>query len=230
VSANNQWKAQVRSFDGVDMVLVPAGCFQMGSSGEVDERPVTRICFEVAFWLDRTEVTQSQFRRLGGQAVSKPAFAGDNRPVEQITWFEARDFCAKRGARLPTEAEWEYAARGPDNLMYPWGNSFDGGKVVYNRTSSQGTADVGSKPAGASWVGALDLSGNVYEWVSSLYKPYPYAASDGREGNSGTSSARVLRGGAWVNADSSLLGGAYRHSDFPGFGYRISGFRCARSS
>jgi formylglycine-generating enzyme required for sulfatase activity len=222
-------KNVVQDFDGVPMVMVPPGCFMMGSeNGESDEKPVTQICFDQSFWIDKYEVTQAQFKQFAGQAVQKPYFIGDNHPVEQITWFEARDFCAKRGARLPTEAEWEYAARGPDNLVYPWGNSFDGNKVVYGHNSGNQTANVGSKPGGASWVGALDMSGNVWEWTSSLYKPYPYKADDGRESNSGTNGSRVLRGGSWRFLEN-FLRAASRDRSGPTGEVSYDGFRCARS-
>jgi formylglycine-generating enzyme required for sulfatase activity len=163
----------VRDFGGVVMVLVPPGCFMLGSeNGGGDEKPVNQQCFGKPFWIDRTEVTQSQFMQLGGQMAQAPYFKGNSRPVDSITWFEARDYCARRGARLPTEAEWEYAERGPDNLVYPWGNVWDEGKAVWSRSVSQGTAYVGSISNGASWVGATDMIGNVWEWTSSLYKQF----------------------------------------------------------
>jgi REP element-mobilizing transposase RayT len=168
VTRNAAWTPVERDFDGVAMVLVPAGCFMMGSTAYDNERPIHEQCFDTPFWMDKYEVTQIQFSLWGGSKANPNAFFGDNRPVENITWFEARDFCALRGARLPTEAEWEYAARGPDGLVYPWGNEWDGTKVVWNRSSSQGTADVGIIPAGRSWVGGLHMSGNVWEWTRKL--------------------------------------------------------------
>ena len=149
VLANSDWIPTEQEFDGVMMLLVPVGCFEMGSNtGNSNEKPVHTQCIESPFWLDKTEVTQAQFVANGGVKANANGFTGDNRPVEQITWFEAREYCARRGGRLPTEAEWEYAARGPDGLAYPWGDVFVADNVVYNRTTSQGTADVGSKPAG----------------------------------------------------------------------------------
>jgi sulfatase modifying factor 1 len=221
----------VQDFDGVSMVMVPPGCFMMGSDSDNrqnEEKPVSQICFDQPFWIDKYEVTQAQFKQFGGQAVQKPEFRGDNRPVENITWFEARDFCAKRGARLPTEAEWEYAARGPDNLVYPWGNKFDGNNVIYSANSGNHTANVGSKPGGASWVGALDMSGNVFEWTSSLYKPYPYKAGEWRESTRDTNGSRVLRGGSWYFYEFYLRA-ARRDKLGPTLVVNYLGFRCARS-
>lgn len=235
VTANRQWTPLSHRVDGVEMVLVPPGCFTMGTanppSSFADEQPATQVCFAKPFWIDKTDVTQAQFKQFGGTAESRSvypsAFAEDQRPEDGITWFEARDFCTKRGARLPTEAEWEYVARGPDDLIYTWGNTFDGSKVVYQTNQ---TADVGSKPDGASWVGALDMSGNVEQWVSTLYKPYPYSKADGRESETDTTSQRVVRGGLWKSADKDDLRAAARDRVDPSFGIRFFlGFRCARS-
>lgn len=236
ITKNSDWTPQFQDFNGVPMALVPPGCFIMGSAdGLNDEKPTAKICFGQPFWIDKTEVTQAQFKQFSGQASLAPNFSGDNRPIEQITWLEARDYCAKREARLPTEAEWEYAARGPDNLVYPWGNSFDGSKLVYKRTPIQGTMDVGSFPGGASWIGALDISGNVWEWASSIYKPYPYSATDGRESDTDTDSNRVLRGGSWGGKDKDYIGVqapgrlAARQHISTSFTSIDVGLRCARS-
>lgn len=235
VAANKDWTPQTRMFDAVEMVLVPPGCFMMGTdkpptSYNEDQMPSSKQCFDAPFWIDKTEVTQAQFKKFGGHAANTPAFRGDNRPVEQITWFEARDFCAKRGARLPTEAEWEYAARGPDALVYPWGNIFNGKNLVYAANSGDQTAIVGSKVGGASWIGALDMSGNVWEWVNSIYEPYPYDKADGRENKDDTESKRALRGGSWGDdTDLGFLDAANRLSYVPSSEGDSSGFRCARS-
>jgi formylglycine-generating enzyme required for sulfatase activity len=217
IAANADWEPVEQVFDGVTMVLVPAGCFQMGSEdGESDERPAHEVCIEAPFWLDKFEVTQADFERLGGVKAEANRFDGDARPVERITWFEAEAFCReRRGGRLPSEAEWEFAARGPDGLEYPWRGEFVAENVVFDDNANQ-TADVGEgiRTGGASWVGAHDLSGNVWEWVSTSYGiddgnynfseadekrfTYPYRADDGREEiNSNTRYIRVLRGGSW---------------------------------
>jgi formylglycine-generating enzyme required for sulfatase activity len=224
------WTQVERDFDGVPMVLVPKGCLRMGSvTGDDDERPVHEVCLE-PFWIDKTEVTQRQFREHGGVKASANAFSGDDRPVESITWFEARDFCALRGGRLPTEEEWEYAARGPNSLDYPWGDELVDAKAVFARSDESGTADVGSLPAGASWVGALDMSGNVWEWTATEYLDYAEDGyvEDGEPASSSTVVQRVLRGGSWVNTFTGYLRTSLRFwymADHPDVD---SGFRCVR--
>jgi iron(II)-dependent oxidoreductase len=230
----------------------------MGSAAGGDEQPIHEQCFDSSFYLDRYEVTQAQLRALDGMMAADFAFAGERRPVENITWFEARDYCARRGARLPTEREWEYAARGPDSLTYPWGNTFVDENVVYNRTDAQGTVEVivangmPARPNGASWVGALDMSGSVWEWTSTRYDEldwsrqtfdllglfsYPYRADDGREADETRAEAdqrrplftlRVVRGGSYAVA-GTLLRGAARFGLLEGEPNTQAGFRCARA-
>jgi formylglycine-generating enzyme required for sulfatase activity len=218
VSTNSEWVPVIREFGGIPMALVPAGCYTMGITDEqvsqyfpmmdhqgiyADEQPAHMQCFQEPFWIDVYEVTNGFYGSYGfGQ--------GNDQPRETITWFEANAYCSNRGARLPTEAEWEYAARGPDNLVYPWGNTFDGTRLNYcdfncpnpgaDRNFNDGyndTAPVGSYPDGASWVGALDMAGNVWEWVSTILQPYPYLPDDGREVGSEPDSTglRMVRGG-----------------------------------
>lgn len=133
---NADWTPVERDFDGITMVLVPVGCFMMGSDDlPLEETGAFEICFDEPFWIDKTEVAQADFARLEGVKDHVNEFLGDPHPVENITWYEARDFCELRDARLPTEAEWEYAARGPDNLVYPWGNEWDETVLVWTGTS-----------------------------------------------------------------------------------------------
>jgi formylglycine-generating enzyme required for sulfatase activity len=233
----NAHQLRIQDFDGVDMVYVPAGCFWMGHlSGLDDERPLAEICFQDAFWIDRYEVTNAEFTEHEGGAAQESCFTGDLIPRTCITWSEARDYCASRGegVRLPTEAEWEYAARGPNSLTYPWGNTFAdvlayaGTVATFNEFGDEVTAPqpIGSFAGGESWVGAEDMSGNVLEWVSTLYEDYPY--EDGRE-NPDSLSRRVARGGAFQDGSPGRLTTTARLPSDPSTPLPFIGFRCARS-
>lgn len=259
IIANDQWSPVVSEFEGVEMVLVPAGCFTIGSTeAEIntafdhcresriwrvceqfwffDEAPQAEICFQKPFWIDVTEVTNQQFGTPG-------SFLDDDLPRQIVTWFEAVEHCEARGARLPTEAEWEYAARGPDGLLYSWGNEFDSllfnycdascefrWRDEYGNDGKGYTAPVGSYPAGVSWVGALDMLGNVYEWTNSIYVDYPYNSDDGREapGNRNDSTWRVIRGGSWID-EVHFARAANRFWADPTVKYIDVGFRCVLS-
>jgi formylglycine-generating enzyme required for sulfatase activity len=229
------WKPVIQEFGDAEMVQVPPGCFWMGSILSVYEQPTREICFSEPLWIDKFEVTNAQFRHITGQSPPSRQ-TGEDHPVDSITWFEARDFCELRGTRLPTEAEWEYTARGPNSLVYPWGNEFVSDNVVYYDNSPDTSADVGSRPGGASWVGAYDMAGNVMEWVSTIYDnekvenefPYPYNPKDGRENPDRADVSRVLRGGSFGVTYLGLRA-ALRNWGNPHFEDYDVGFRCARS-
>ncbi|MBE2271177.1 MAG: SUMF1/EgtB/PvdO family nonheme iron enzyme [Anaerolinea sp.] len=281
VTANSDWTPVTREFDGVTMVLVPVGSFDMGSTDEEIEIGFTMcqqavdnnaICerswfdnetpngdntqtFSQPFWIDQTEVTRAQYQECvdAGECEQTPASdysTQPDQPIIRVTWFQADAYCRWHDARLPTEAEWEYAARGPERWLFPWGDTFDGtlanhcdrncgeaswasGYNYVNEENDDGyavTAPVGSYPRGASWVGALDMSGNVWEWTSSLYQDYPYDPEDGREADTGdrTDVQRVLRGGSFVNS-TDILRASDRSWNRPDGENYVRGFRCARS-
>ncbi len=225
---NSDWVPVIREFDGVEMALVPAGCFTIGSeTGDDDEKNGNEVCFDEPFWIDRYEVSQEQFVTFEGQAADSNKFVGDALPRETIQWYEARDYCDLRGGRLPTEAEWEYAARGPAGLVYPWGDEFVAANVVYGGIPNNKTALVGGRSEGASWIGALDMSGNVWEWTNTIFEDYPYSAVDGREDQNDPSTRRVVRGGSWLDNDYSLRV-ANRGRSNPTITSPSVGLRCVR--
>ena len=234
-AAGDTW---TRSADDMVMVYVPAGEFQMGSeTGQDNEKPVHTVAVD-GFWLDRTEVTNAQYGKCVTAGKCYPSqFAvssylnGATQPVAGMSWHAAVAYCEWAGGRLPTEAEWEYAARGPEGSKYPWGSNWQ--EKVANCNESickdgyEYTAPVGSFPRGASWVGALDLAGNVWEWVADWYGDYP----SGRQVNpTGPQNGdyRVLRGGSWVSNEEGVRG-AQRYKYMPNNTYGNNGLRCALS-
>lgn len=223
-----------RPADDMVMVYVPTGEFQMGSTeGDSDEAPVHTVALD-GFWIDRTEVTNAQYGKCVTADKCDPSddsgdsrFNGDDQPVVGVSWHDAVAYCEWAGGRLPTEAEWEYAARGSEGLTYPWGNEWEWDGNFNSDCGSdtfECTAPVGSFPAGASWIGALDLSGNVWEWVADWYGDYP----SGRQVNpTGPQSGedRVLRGGSWLDYKDAARG-ACRFRITPTITYNYIGFRC----
>ena len=176
---------------------------------------------QMPFWIDRYEVSNSQYGSLGCENYS----AEPEQPRNCVNWFDALAHCQARGGSLPTEAQWEYAARGPENRSFPWGDTFNSDNLSY---ASSSMATVGSYPGGASWVGAMDMIGNVWEWVSSKYSEYPYNPSDGRENLEAGDVLRVLRGGAYIDNNIQTLRGSDRGWDDPMSASSVKGFRCVR--
>lgn len=245
VTRNSDWTPYTQDFGGVTMALVPKGCFRMGSDANSDERPIHEQCFEQPFWIDVYEVTNAQFTLFGGQAAIPSQWSDADRPHENVTWGEAAAFCALRGARLLTEREWEYAARGVDNWIYTWNGEFTQDNVIFFTNANSQTAPVGSRVGGASWTGAYDLLGNVREWVSTLYGydanlnrdfsddgdfqfSYPYTGDDGREqALIDPAYQHSVRGGSW-NLNSVSIRNAKRGWEASDTRSADVGFRCAR--
>jgi len=210
------------------MVAIPGGTFMMGSNdGRSAEKPVHRVTVS-AFCMDVTEVTVDAYRGCSG--CTNPETGGycnwgkserGSHPVNCVDWNQATKYCESQGKRLPTEEEWEYAARGGSRqLKYSWGSESASGRACFDRYSSkQGTCAVGSYDAGA--FGLKDMAGNVWEWTSSGWSE-DYSKNR-------ASSSRVSRGGGWVDGLPSYLRGANRYRDAPVFRFFSLGFRCART-
>jgi serine/threonine-protein kinase len=209
-----------RPADGAVMVGVPAGEFLMGSTDDDPdayhgEKPQHTVYLD-AFWIDKTEVTNAQYRKcVEAGACEEPGCWDDDRynapeqPVVCVNRYVAQDYAAWAGGRLPTEAEWEKAARGTDGKIYPWGDSPpDCSKANYFRCAGK-PLPVGTHPDGASPYGALDMAGNVWEWVSG--------------------SRRFLRGGSWRDDRGGVRAANRSIYVEPSTSLNFIGFRCARS-
>ena len=195
--------------DGAAYVYVPAGPFDMGlDEGGFDEKPRHEVELD-AFWIMQTEVTNEQYEKCVTADVCSPPFNPDwgaddfwanydTHPVTEVTWEQAATYAEWAGGRLPTEAEWEKAARGTDGRRYPWGNTTPSEQRLNYNDNVGDTQPVGSYPDGASPYGALDMAGNVWEWVADWYGEEYYATSP-RENPTGPAQGerRVLRGGAY---------------------------------
>lgn len=230
-SRNTDWTPFAHDFsDGVTMMLVPVGSFRMGEGTTEYQQQM-----DEPFWIDRTEVTRAQYQRCVDADVCEATPASEvstepDQPINRVMWVQAFNYCHWRGARLPKEHEWEYAARGVESWKYPWGDIWNPNNAVHSLNSGGRTAAVDSLPAGESWVGANDMSGNVWEWVNSLYESYPYRPSDGRENIINRTDNRVIRGGSYDDAPEYVRASDRAPNDplTPG-GYYLVGFRCARS-
>jgi len=227
-------KFVVNPRDGAEMLWVPAGTFAMGSNEDDSEKPIHQVTLD-GLWLYRTEVTNGQFAKFA-EASGRPiegnwkdySGRGENHPVVCVTWNDAKAYAEWAGMALPTEAQWEYGARGAGGLTYPWGNEWDPKKCCNSDNQGKGsppTFPVGSFATDKSWCGALDLAGNVYEWCADWYEPYEAEAGHSPTGPN-TGSTRVLRGGGWLYYGGYCRGAA-RHWGDPGSKHDCWGFRCA---
>ena len=235
------------------------------TDGELDERPSHEVTV-ASFWLDTTEVTNEAYEACVTEGRCRPhdptnaahngvddrMFRGPKQPVSGVSWDDAASYCSSRDKRLPSEAEWERAARGDDGRRYPWGNEEPtASRAVF---ASRVTSDVGAHPFGKGPYGHLDLAGNVWEWVADEYDPYAYRRLTSNTGKPGTCTEimgaldelrRTSRKGFTgsnpipVECEHVLRGGAYNYAKnglrttnrvhHPGrFRLVMSGFRCAK--
>ena len=240
------FSSQADSQPSTDMALVPAGEFIMGS----DEND-GRIGFEVgvdsipkhpvsikAFWIDRYEVSIGPYRKFVTATGRKPPSIWkdykefgypapeDHHPVIDLNFYDAEAYCRWVGKRLPTEEEWEKAARGTDGRLWPWGNALDLKRLNAEDSKRNWTTPVGSLPAGAGPYGAQDMAGNAMEWTASILKSYP--------GSSKTIAPdkkfRILRGGSWGMPANPFARSAHRHYRLADLAQPDFGFRCARDA
>jgi formylglycine-generating enzyme required for sulfatase activity/serine/threonine protein kinase len=234
---------RVSELDGMVQVYVPAGIFWMGSEGkaaQADEKP-RRVVYLDAFWIDQHEVTNEMYARCVRAGACQPPekqssstrlfYYGKEQfqdyPVVYVSWVDASAYCKWAGRRLPTEAEWEKAARGVDGRLFPWGEAApDSSRLNFNQRVGDTTL-VGSYPAGASPYDVMDMAGNVAEWVADWYAEdyYSIAAAINPLGPA-VGEFRGVRGGSWFSSEEAVRS-SFRLWYLPDKGYDSSGFRCA---
>ncbi len=241
--------------DTGEMVTIPAGTYTIGVDGGAEDEGPAHAVTLAAFEIDVHEVTNADFRKfVSSDDCPGPLVEGnpdpcvydgyessnthedywtnrdyDDYPVINVRWDQAEAYCRWLGKRLPTEAEWEVAARGSDDRRYPWGDDEPTCDRVNYSACIPDAIETGSLPAGASPFGALDMSGNVAEWVQDYYNPsyYSWGETDNPTGPD-QGSNRVVRGGSWF-CDTSKVTVTSRDQGDPLLQYSDIGFRCARS-
>lgn len=236
-------------FGNVEFVQIPKGKFLMGSKDDNqlafdDEKPQHIVEIPYDYWMARCPVTNEQFAKFVDETAHKFRFENDykekaDHPVVNVTWHDALEYCnwlnalnakdiqmPKVHVRLPTEAEWEKAARGAYSNEWPWGNEFDKNRCNIDESGKSGTTSVGAySPQGDSPYGVTDMVGNVREWCQSIYKHYPYQANDGREDVAAVG-MRAVRGGAWNSSLKTARCAARSKFDPATFYFRdLFGFR-----
>jgi len=231
--------------DGMVLVYIPAGEFPMGSdNGNSDEKPVHKVDLD-SFWIDRTEVTNAMYAKCVADkdACTPPSaersdkrdnYYGvsefDSYPVVYVNWGQANAYCLWAERRLPTEAEWEKAARGTDGRTYPWGSESPNAKLLNYKANVGDTTEGGKYPDGASIYGAYDMAGNVWEWVNDWYGETYYQSSPASNPlGLDIDVFRVYRGGSW-NSDDNSVRSAYRYGSGSSGTSDELGFRCARGT
>jgi serine/threonine-protein kinase len=230
---------------GVVMINVPAGTFTMGNNDAASsaERPAHSV-YLAAYAIDKYEVTNRLYKACVDAGVcpplvyvsshTRPNYYGnhefDEFPVVNVDWNMAKTYCEWRGARLPTEAEWEKAARGTDGRIYPWGNDAPNKNLLNYNQETGNTTKIGSYEAGKSFYGVYDMAGNVMEWVNDWYgEAYYQSSPPSNPLGPDSGQYRVLRGGSWANLDYDVRS-AYRDRYDPSSPNYLVGFRCVHSS
>lgn len=240
--------------DGMKLIFIPDGEFVMGTNGgEPDQKPSHSVYLS-SYWIDETEVTTAMFaeflNEMGNQFEGnstwisspdsddimqisggfwRPTTGYENYPVVEVTWYGANAYCAWAGRRLPTEAEWEKAARGSAGKILPWGGSLDCSYANYGGCNG-GVKPVGSYPQGESPYGVLDMFGNVWEWVYDKYGTDYYRESPSANPlGSASGKHHILRGAAWDTTDVIRLQITFRYNRDPNLTSGSYGFRCALS-
>jgi serine/threonine-protein kinase len=231
-------QATVNKKDGSEMILIPAGEFLMGA-GDNDqealdgEKPQHKVCLD-AYYIGKYPVTIAQYRvfcsKTGRKMPREPWWgSNDDHPVVNVDWGDAVAYCRWVGGRLPTEAEWEKAARGIDGRTYPWGEDVPDSYYANYGVMVDATTPVGSYPKGASPYGVLDMAGNVWEWCSDWYGEDYYRGSPEYNPKGSTNgSYHVFRGGSW-NAKALVLRASFRCLYTSDFDSGNLGFRLART-
>lgn len=272
IKGNSVGDIWLRPIDGMVMVYVPAGEFEMGSNDEAinyalqmydeyggstrredfeREQPAHTVVLD-EYWIDQTKVTNAQFatflnergNRIEGGATwldleerdclieykedgFRPENGYENHPVMEVSWYGAAAYCEWVGGRLPTEAEWEYAARGPEGRVYPWGDTLPTcEQAQFYGCVPAGTVPVDSFRNSASWCNAQDLGGNVWEWVADWFGEYSTEKQVNPIGPA-TGRLRGLRGGSW-GSKAYVVRSAFRYRYAPYVTYNL-GFRCVKS-
>jgi formylglycine-generating enzyme len=237
-------EVRINTKDGAEMVWVPAGEFLMGTTENYpDQMPQRRVYLD-GYWMYKYPVTAGQYRKFCNETGHPmPNVTGvewkDDYPITWVTWDDAAEYAEWAGVRLPTEAQWEKAARGTDGRLYPWGNEWDSSRCAPSISADCEIPPLGSHPEGASPYGCLDMAGYVLEWCSDWYDPDYYAHALARnptgpsemvEFSDGTFSftggAHVLRGAEVLDEHFSCAGRYYHGTDM---NCNLFGFRCAMS-
>jgi formylglycine-generating enzyme required for sulfatase activity len=223
--------SQIPESEPPGMVRIPGGRFLMGRSGL--SHPESSPAHEVAlptFYLDRIPVTNGRFRSFLKTSLSaaRPSTSvrdleHDDWPATRISWDEADAYCLAQGKRLPTEAEWEFAARGTDGRLYPWGENFEPSAVNSRETGLGHPEPAGTRQHNVSPYGVMDMSGNVWQWCSDEYRPYP----GGHTEFAIPVGAKVIRGGSY-QSDRQFVTSVTRNLDVPSARSPAIGFRCAK--